>query len=73
MPRPLDVGAQVSLATLGAVLFILGTARSSLDAAWQWVPVWLAVGFACIGAALLLHRAGVRGQKSPPSPHHRPA
>jgi HAAS len=63
MPRVLDVGTQVSLATLGAVLLIGGATRSSLDASWQWVSLWLPVGLACIGAALLLHRANVRRQK----------
>ena len=63
MPRLLDVGAQVSLATLGAVLLIGGATRSSLDASWQWVPLWLPVGLACIGAALLLHRSDMRTQK----------
>jgi hypothetical protein len=63
MPRLLDVGTQVSLGTLGAVLLIGGATRSSLDASWRWVPLWLPVGLACIGAALLLHRADVRRQK----------
>jgi hypothetical protein len=53
MPRLLDVGTQVSLGTLGAVLLIGGATRSSLDASWRWVPLWLPVGLACIGAALL--------------------
>ena len=63
MPRLLDVGTQVSLGTVGAVLLIGGATRSSLDASWRWVPLWLPVGLACIGAALLLHRADVRRQK----------
>jgi hypothetical protein len=63
MPRLLDVGTQVSLATLGAVLLIGGATRSSLDASWRWVPLWLPVGLACIGVALLLHRADARGQR----------
>jgi hypothetical protein len=63
MPPQLDVGTQVSLATLGAVLLIGGATRSSLDADWQWVPLWLPVGLACIGAALLLHRSDTRRQK----------
>lgn len=57
MPRLLDISTQVSLATLGAVLLIGGATRSSLDASWRWVPLWLPVGLACIGAALLLHRS----------------
>jgi hypothetical protein len=63
MPRLLDIGTQVSLAALGAVLLIGGATRSSLDASWQWVPLWLPVGLACIGAALLLHRSDVRRQQ----------
>jgi HAAS len=63
MPRLLDVGTQVSLATLGAVLLIGGATRSSLDGSWQWVSLWLPVGLACIGAALLLHRSDVRREK----------
>jgi hypothetical protein len=60
MPRLLDVGAQVSLAALGAALLVGGATRSSLDASWRWVPLWLPVGLACIGAALLLHRSAGR-------------
>jgi hypothetical protein len=60
MPRLLDIGTQVSLAALGAVLLIGGATRSSLDDSWHWVPLWLPVGVACIGAALLLHRSDVR-------------
>jgi hypothetical protein len=60
MPRLLGVGTQVSLATLGAVLLVAGATRSSIDASWRWVPLWLPVGLACIGAALLLHRSDVR-------------
>ena len=60
MPRLLDIGTQVLLATLGAVLLVGGATRSSLDASWQWVPLWLPVGLACLGAALLLHRSDVR-------------
>ena len=67
MPRLLDVGTQVSLATLGAVLLIGGAARSSLDASWHWVPLWLPVGLACIGAALLLHRSDVRRSSTRPA------
>jgi hypothetical protein len=63
MPRLLDVGTRVSLASLGAVLLVGGATRSSLDARWQWVSLWLPVGLACIGAALLLHRSDVRRQK----------
>jgi hypothetical protein len=63
MPHLLDVGAQLSLATLGAVLLIGGATRSSLDASWRWVPLWLPVGLACLGAALLLHRSDVRQQR----------
>jgi hypothetical protein len=63
MPRLLDLGAQASLGILGAVLLIGGATRSSLDASWQWVPLWLPIGLACIGAALLLHRAEVRRLK----------
>jgi HAAS len=63
MPRLLDVGTQISLATLGAVLLVGGAMRSSLDASWQWVSLWLPVGLACFGSALLLHRADVRRQK----------
>jgi hypothetical protein len=63
MPRLLDVGTQVSLATLGAVLLVGGATRSSLDGRWQWVSLWLPVGLTCIGAALLLHRSDVRRQK----------
>jgi hypothetical protein len=57
MPRLLDIGTQVSLATLGAVLLIGGATRSTLDDSWRWVSLWLPVGLACIGAALLLHRS----------------
>jgi hypothetical protein len=56
-PRLLDIGAELSLAALGIALLIGGATRSSLDASWQWVPVWLPVGLACLGAALLLHRS----------------
>jgi hypothetical protein len=63
MPRLLDSGAQVSLATLGAVLLIGSATRSSLDASWKWVPLWPPVGLACIGAALLLRRWDARRQK----------
>jgi hypothetical protein len=63
MPRLLDIGTQVSLATLGAVLLVGGATRSSLDASWQWVSLWLPVGLVCIGAALLLHRSDVRRQE----------
>jgi hypothetical protein len=63
MPRLLDVGAQASLGTLGAVLLIGGATRSTLDDSWRWVSLWLPVGLACIGAALLLHRSDVRRQK----------
>jgi hypothetical protein len=63
MPRLLDIGTRVSLATLGAVLLVGGATRSSLDASWQWVSLWLPVGLVCIGAALLLHRADARGQR----------
>jgi hypothetical protein len=56
-PRLMDIGAELSLAVLGVVLLIGGTTRSALDASWQWVPVWLPVGLACFGAALLLHRS----------------
>jgi hypothetical protein len=63
MPRLLDVGTQISLASLGAVLLIGGATRSSLDGSWQWVSLWLPVALACIGAALLLHRADARRQK----------
>jgi hypothetical protein len=63
MPRLLDIGAQLSLATLGAVLLIGGATRSSLDASWRWVPLWLPVGLACLGAALLLHRSDIRQQR----------
>jgi hypothetical protein len=59
-PRALDIGAELSLAALGFVLLIGGTARSSLDASWHWVGLWLPVGLACLGAALLLHRSGKR-------------
>ena len=62
MPRLLDIGTQVSLATLGAVLVIGGATRSPLDASWRWVPLWLPVGLACIGAALLLQRSDARRQ-----------
>jgi hypothetical protein len=63
MPRVLDIGTQVSLATLGALLLVGGATRSSLDESWRWVALWLPVGLACIGAALLLHRSDVRRQK----------
>jgi hypothetical protein len=63
MPRLLDVGTQVSLATLGAVLLIGGLTRSSLDASWRWAPLWLPVGLACIGASLLVQRSDARRQK----------
>ena len=66
MPRLLDIGTQVSLAALGAVLLIGGATRSLLDASWQWVPLWLPVGLACIGAALLLHRSLRRSSTSLP-------
>lgn len=56
MPRLLGVGAQLSLAALGIVLLIGGASRSSLDASWRWVPLWLPVGLAALCAALLLHR-----------------
>jgi hypothetical protein len=67
MPPRLDIGTQVLLATLGTVLLIGGATRSSLDASWQWVPLWLPVGLACIGAALLLHRSGVRRSSTGPA------
>jgi hypothetical protein len=63
MPRLLDIGTQISLAALGAVLLIGGATRSTLDDSWRWASLWLPVGLACIGAALLLHRADVRRQK----------
>jgi hypothetical protein len=63
MPRLLDIGTQVSLATLGAVLLIGGATRSTLDDSSRWVSLWLPVGLACIGAALLLHRSDVRRHK----------
>jgi hypothetical protein len=63
MPRLLDVSTQVSLAALGAVLLIAGATRSSLDASWQWVSLWLPVGLACMGTALLLHRADARKRR----------
>jgi hypothetical protein len=53
----MDVAAQLLLATLGAVLLVGGAARSSLDASWHWVPLWLPVGLLCITAALVLHRS----------------
>jgi hypothetical protein len=58
MPALLDIGAKLSLAALGTVLLIGGATRSSLDASWHWVPLWLTVGLTCISAALLLHRSG---------------
>jgi hypothetical protein len=67
MPRLLDVGAQVSLATLGVVLLIGGATRSSLDASLKWVPLWLPVGLACIGAALLMHRLDARRSSTRPA------
>jgi hypothetical protein len=63
MPRLLEVGPQVSLGTLGAVLLIGGATRRSLDASWRWVPLWLPIGLARLGAAFLLHRSDVRRQK----------
>jgi hypothetical protein len=63
MPRLLDVGMQVSLATLGGVLLIGGATRSSLDESWRWVPLWLPVGLACVGVALLLRRSDAHRQK----------
>jgi hypothetical protein len=57
MPRLLGVGAQLSLAALGIVLLVGGASRSSLDASLRWIPVWLPVGLASIGAAWLLHRS----------------
>jgi hypothetical protein len=74
MPRLLDVGTQVSLGIVGAVLLIGGATRSSLDASWRWVPLWLPVGLACIGAAFLLHRSAGRGgavtvRRTASSPH----
>jgi hypothetical protein len=56
-PRLLDIGAELSLAGLGVVLLVGGATRSTLDASWQWVPVWLPVGLTCLAAALLLHRS----------------
>jgi hypothetical protein len=78
MLRLLDIGTRVSLAALGAVLLIGGTTRSSLDASWRWVPLWLPVGLACIGAALLVHRSDVRRQKrakglAPSTVHNLPS
>jgi hypothetical protein len=67
MPRLLDVGVRLSLATLGLVLLIGGATRSSLDASLKWVPLWLPVGLACIGAALLLHRWDVRRSSTRPA------
>lgn len=60
MPRLLDLGAELSLAALGAVLLFGGATRSALDASWHWVPVWLAVGLASVAVALLLHRSAQR-------------
>jgi hypothetical protein len=62
MPRLLDIGIRVSLATLGAVLLVGGATRSTLDDSWRWVSLWLPVGLVCIGAALILHRADLRRQ-----------
>jgi hypothetical protein len=62
IPRLLGIGAQLSLAALGIVLLIGGTTRSSLDGSWRWVPVWLAVGLACVSAAVLLRRSDKRTQ-----------
>jgi hypothetical protein len=56
-PRLLDIGAELSLAALGVALLVGGATRSALDASWQWVPVWLSIGLACFGAALLLRRS----------------
>jgi hypothetical protein len=63
MPRLLDVGTEISLATLGLVLLVGGTTRSSLDATWRWVPVWLPVGLACVGATVLLRRSDMRRRR----------
>ena len=52
-PRLLNVVAELSLAALGVTLLVGGSARSALDGSWHWVPVWLPVGLACLGAALL--------------------
>jgi hypothetical protein len=64
-PRLLDVGAELSLAALGVVLLVGGATRSSLDASWHWVPVWLPLGLACLGAALLLHQSSVAARGAP--------
>jgi hypothetical protein len=54
--RFVDLAAQGSLAALGAVLLVGGATRSSLDESWQWVPVWLPLGIACLPAALQLRQ-----------------
>jgi hypothetical protein len=54
------------------VLLIGGAARSSLDTSWQWVPLWLPAGLACIGVALLLHQSDTRQQNANQPPRPKP-
>lgn len=41
------------LGVLGLVRFIGGATRSALNASWRWVPIWLALGVACLAVARL--------------------